>query len=173
MWTRFRGALAVAQAGQGNDLAAVTGLERTQLALRRQYGLDPLSVSEFRNCAVFVYAAAASREVGSQRKRYLRRTRWFARRLTRSNHRVFHARGLRWLAEADLLDGRAERASQTARRAVDGLLATRQRLEAAQALLTQARAEAEAEHPEAEETRRVAVRQVSEILRGSGGGKEP
>jgi len=173
LWSRFRGALAVAQAGQGNDSAAVTGLERTQLALRRQYGLDPLSLSEFRNCAVFVYASAAGREVGSQRKRYLRRTRRIARRLSRSTHRVFHARGLRWLAEADLIDGRAERAARTARRAVDGLLASRQRLEAAQALLTQARAEAEAKHPAAEETRRVAARQVGEILKGAGGSKEP
>ncbi len=169
LWVRYRGALAVALAGQGRDVEATTGLERTRLAVRRGGGLDPLSLAEIHHCMAHVYTAAAGREVGRVRERYLRRAREAIRRLRWSLHRPFNARALRWEAEVAYLDGHNERAIRLARRAVDALLASRQRLEASHALLTQARAELEAGHRDADDTRRAAARQLADLLRGEAG----
>jgi hypothetical protein len=165
LWLRLRISLAVALAGRGEAVAARTTLERTRLALRRLTWLDPLSRAELDSGASFVYTALAERAEGGERRELLRSAKRHARRLRRSSHRLFRARGVRWMAEIELLRGRADRAVRLARTAVDDLLASRQRLEAAQALLIQAQAEEQLGLPEAAETRKDAVAQLAAIVR--------
>jgi len=165
LWVRLRISLAEALAGKGDDQAARTTLERTLVVLRRLGLSDPLTRAELDGGAAFVYVTLAERTAGAQRRQLLRRASRHVRRLRWSTHELFHPRAMRWLAEIELLRGRAPAAVSLARKAVDALLASRQRLEAAQALLTQARAEEEAGEPSAAETRKDAAAQLAAIVR--------
>jgi len=163
LWIRFRAGLAAALIGSSRDTAAVTGLERTNRVARGTMWVDPLGRGEFDQLAAFVYVTAARRDAPN--RRLLRRARYHAARLHRSPHRYLRPRGTCWLAEIALLRGQPRRAVRLARRAVDELLASQQRLEAARALTTLSRAEKELGLPQAAETHRNATAQLAEILR--------
>ncbi len=165
LWLRLRIALAMALAGSGTDGAARTTLERTIIALRRVPWLDPLSRAELDGGASFVYTTLSERVEGASRRELLGRAARHARRLRRSPHLLFRPRGIRWQAEIELHRGHAPLALRLSRDAVDALLASRQRLEAAHALLTQAQAEEQLGEPTAAETRKDAVSQLAAIVR--------
>ncbi len=165
LWLRFRGGLAVALAGQGETVAGVTVLRRTTAVLGRLPWLDPLSRAEFDHHAAFVHCSAARRETGAARRRSLSFARRHARRLCRARPELHRPRGLRWMAEVALLRGRPRRAVREARRAVQRLRDTGQRLEASLALRVLAEAEDAAGSSAAQDTRRDAIEQTSQILR--------
>ena len=163
LWIRFRAGLAAAQIGSGRDVPAVTGMDRTNRVARGTLWVDPLGRGEFDQLAAFVYVTAARR--APERRTVLRRARRHAARLQRAPHRYLRPRGTCWLAEIALLQDRPRRALRLARRAVDELLASQQRLEAARALSTLSSAEEALGLPQAEETHRNAAAQFAEILR--------
>ena len=164
LWLRFRTGLGVALAGLERERTAVTCIQRTVMTARRSIWMDPLGRSEMHFNAATVFVAAATRTTGRARRRHLRQARQHATRLRRSSYRFLRPRGTRLMAEVQLLRGRHRSALRLARRAVDELLATQQRLEAAQALHVQARIEEALSLPQGDETRRTASAQLAEIL---------
>ncbi len=165
LWLRFRGGLAVALAGLGQAETAVTVVSRTERVLGRLPWLDPPSRAEFDHLAAYVYCAAARRSSSATRRRRLAAAGRHATRLRRSRLPLVRPRALRWQAEVALLRGRPARAVQQARAAVAALRASGQRLEASLALRILAEAEEAAGQVGAEETRRDAIEETSQILR--------
>ena len=172
LWLRFRGGLAVALAGLGEADTAVTVVTRTNRVIGRLPWLDPPSRAEFDHLAAHVHCSAARRLPAADRRQPLAAARKHARRLQRSHLPLFRPRAWRWLAEVALLQGRPTRAVPLARRAVDALRAGGQRLEASQALRVLAEVEEAAGRDGAEETRRDAIEETSQILRAIDVGRD-